>query len=152
MSSPVLFVSGRPRSGKTVVSRLLCDRYGFEYRNIGDLMAQRLAVQPPNRRQIGPRFLRQFGVDGYTDLLRQQARVGVLFDGLRLRAGLEAVADIAVPRLIFKDGPQEATLTKGLEYDIPWLRTAAAVVVPWTDDPACLSAMLTSSPNHFAWR
>ncbi len=152
MSGRLLIVSGPPRSGKTVVSHLLCDRFGYEYRNIGDLMAQRLTVRPRNRRQIGPRFLSQFGVDGYVDLMRQHARVGVLFDGLRLRVGLQAVADVAEAFLIFKDGPAEDLVTEGPEYDIAWLRKAAAVVIPWTDDEAGLSATLESRLHQFAWR
>lgn len=152
MTGAVLLVSGPPRAGKTVVSRLLCDRFGYEYCNIGDLMVQRLAVQPRNRTEIGPRFLSQFGIDGYTKLLRQRAKSDMLFDGLRLRAGLEAVSEVAEPFLVFKDGPAEGGVTEGREYDIAWLRAAAAVTIPWIDDEARLEAKLRACMHALAPR
>lgn len=138
MTARILVVSGPPLSGKTVVSRVLCTRYSYEYCNIGDLMSARLQRPPDDRRDIGPQFLKQFGIHGYATLLRRHTKDGILFDGLRLRAGLDAIANVAEPVLIFKDGPREDAVVEGQEYDIRWLRTAADVILPWAPEPSQL--------------
>lgn len=143
MTERVLIVSGASKSGKSVVSRILCDRYQFECCNIADLMASQLTPAPDERREIGPRFLAQFGVDGYAALLRTHTREGIVFDGLRLRAGLDAIAAVAQPLLIFKDGENGDPNYYGQDYDVPWLRTAADLVLGWTPAPSHLVDELT---------
>ena len=137
MTKMIVVVTGPAGAGKTTLSRTLCNLEELVYKNVGDLLLQCLPSDSvSDRREIGTAYLRRFGLSGYCDTLLSHASLGVVFDGVRLAAGLTALRNHYQVLHIHKEGAGGVPTTdESVSNDLAWLRSKADLIVPWFSGP-----------------
>lgn len=147
IDKPLILVSGPPASGKTTLSEIVAECFGYRCANIGDALLARIPhnTGPFARTEIGRRFLQVFSLGKYYAVLEELARPSTVLDGVRLATGVEHLRE-KCPELIHihREFPDQQHINTSVacdsfEDEISRLRVLADLVVPWLPEVSLLS-------------
>jgi len=134
MTSFCIAVTGAIGSGKTTLSLLIKEAVGGQIVNVGDLIAQRLCeygIGVPERTLLGHIFMQERGYSEYEGMLLEAAAPGVILDGVRVAAAVQALRRNTRLLHLHRTVTLQGVSQDSFENELPNLQSLADAVIPW---------------------